>query len=1154
MFKNLKNGIKLKLLVSSLVLSFLPFLIIGFFSWHKGREILEVQILEHLESVRDVRKSRLEEFFKEREEDTNVLLETVATLRHNAYQKLQIIQENKKVQVEKYFQERLNDIKVLAKSDSVSQALEQFEGALHLENDVDGLAWKSVAERVAPELQQYREEQGYHDLLLIVDHGHIVYTAKKGTDFGQDLSNGQLKVLQEAFEKQKNVNDPMIHDFKPYPAADNQYLAFLTAPIFRLGKRIGILALSLSADALNEIIHRKEGMGETGETYLVGELDGKTSYRNQRDVDGKQYTIGDPKTGEDIEKALNGEEGISVKTNIRNQLVLSAHFPLTIPYLKWCLVSNVGLEELLTPTLSTQQYDFFTYYVQVHGYHDLLLIHPNGDIFYSVKKEDDYGTNILDGNYSHTQLSTLVKQVLKTKKFGISDYALYEPSNNVPSAFIAQPLLHENEVELIVTLQIYDSELEKILKNNNKNESSQEVYLVGTDHRLRSDVFYEGGCSVADSFGDKCHINSSSVEAALAGQTGRGIIQDFRRDGHLLLSTYTPIKVNEEVTWALVAEMHQFEAFIPIRQFELVIGLISIFGMVTITIFAWLLSQGITYPLGKLITLSKAIATGHLENHIEITGKDEINQLMSAFADMQCQLQKRITEDKQITEEALRINSALDNATTSILITDTAYNIIYCNQAAKHLFEVEEQQIRTIIPNFSASHLLGSNVDFFHKNPAYQRQLLANIAETRHARVIIGKVILDHVITPVLGNEGERLGIVIEFTNRTVEVAMEQEIDVVIQAASQGDFKQYISLDNKMGFFKTFSASVNKIIEFNQTAIEDTMRMFAALAAGDLTQTIEREYVGAFEQLKRDANATVEKLTDIMLTIQHTADNVSTSAQEISRGNTSLSQRTEQQAASLEETSASMEQMTGTVQQNADNARQASMLAVEARERAIQGGEAVQSTIMAMAEISNSSQEITDIIGVIDEIAFQTNLLALNAAVEAARAGEQGRGFAVVAQEVRNLAQRSAGAAKEIKNLIQDSVAKVGEGTRLADKSGEALQEIVAAVKKVSDIISEISAASQEQSAGIHQVNKAIAQMDEMTQQNASLVQEAASASQSMAEQAQNLKMQVTFFNIKHKEQEKVKQVPLKKAVVTKKSATPPHTHSHKDSSGWEDF
>ncbi len=206
--------------------------------------------------------------------------------------------------------------------------------------------------------------------------------------------------------------------------------------------------------------------------------------------------------------------------------------------------------------------------------------------------------------------------------------------------------------------------------------------------------------------------------------------------------------------------------------------------------------------------------------------------------------------------------------------------------------------------------------------------------------------------------------------------------------------------------------------------------------------------------------------------------------------------------------------MTSTVQQNADNSSQAAQLANSARERATQGGTVVGSAIQAINEINQSSKKITDIIGVIDEIAFQTNLLALNAAVEAARAGEQGRGFAVVATEVRNLAQRSAAAAKEIKGLIQDSVTKVQEGTRLVNKSGETLGEIVIAVKKVSDIIAEIAAAGQEQSSGINQVNKVISQLDEMTQQNASLVEEAAAASESMNQQAKALKQQVSFFRL----------------------------------------
>jgi methyl-accepting chemotaxis protein len=225
----------------------------------------------------------------------------------------------------------------------------------------------------------------------------------------------------------------------------------------------------------------------------------------------------------------------------------------------------------------------------------------------------------------------------------------------------------------------------------------------------------------------------------------------------------------------------------------------------------------------------------------------------------------------------------------------------------------------------------------------------------------------------------------------------------------------------------------------------------------------------------------------------------------MSQGSTNLSQRTEEQASSLEETASSMEEMTSTVKQNADNALQANQLAVAARDQAEKGGMVVAKAVKAMTGINEASKKIADIIGVIDEIAFQTNLLALNAAVEAARAGEQGRGFAVVASEVRNLASRSATAAKEIKTLIQDSVQKVDEGSSLVTQSGATLEQIVGAVKKVTDIVAEIAAASQEQSAGIEQVNKAVMQLDELTQQNAALVEEASASSQAMADQARGL-------------------------------------------------
>jgi len=349
--------------------------------------------------------------------------------------------------------------------------------------------------------------------------------------------------------------------------------------------------------------------------------------------------------------------------------------------------------------------------------------------------------------------------------------------------------------------------------------------------------------------------------------------------------------------------------------------------------------------------------------------------------------------------------------------------------------------------------------------------------------------------------------------------------------------------------------------------LSESLQLAETVASGDLRSTIDVEGSDEVAQLLIALKNMNDNLAATVGQVRTGTETITVAAQEIASGNADLSQRTESQASSLEETASSMEELTSTVKQNADNARQANQLVVSATNVAVKGGAVVGQVVETMGSIKDSSRKIVDIIGVIDGIAFQTNILALNAAVEAARAGEQGRGFAVVAAEVRNLAQRSASAAKEIKSLIGDSVDKVDQGSKLVDEAGKTMDEIVTSVQHVADIMSEITAASQEQSSGIEQVNLAITQMDEMTQQNAALVEQAAAAAESMEEQSVSLAQAVSVFKLNTGNainasarpvvREAKVQAPAKKAIpqVSAESNSPKKlTKNSADDDSWEEF
>jgi len=480
-------------------------------------------------------------------------------------------------------------------------------------------------------------------------------------------------------------------------------------------------------------------------------------------------------------------------------------------------------------------------------------------------------------------------------------------------------------------------------------------------------------------------------------------------------------------------------------------------------------TRGLTRSMRRAVAAFAAIEAGHYENEITVDSADEAGQVLRSLDKMQTTLRIRIEADRGLLAENTRVRKALDNAGTIVLVLDDKHAIVYANETAKSTFARLQQDIQRELPQFCGAALVGATVDIFKPERCLDRATLDGLRDSESTVLTLGGHTLVLNVSPIVDLAGGRLGTVLEWRNRTSGVAAENEVRSVVAEALRGNLQARLPVDGRSGFHANLAGGLNELLD---------------------------------------------NLSTVVGTIKHAVVEVRSGAGDIAKGNAELSVRTEAQSAALEETGAALEEMTATVRRNAENAAHADELATTARNRAENGGVVVSSAIAAMHEINASSRKIADIIGVIDEIAFQTNLLALNAAVEAARAGEQGRGFAVVASEVRNLAGRSAQAAKEIKALIKDSVVKVSEGAKLVDQSGEMLQEIVGAAQSVNKIVAEIAAATREQNAGIGEINSAIAKIDEMTGKNAVLVEHDAAAAAALLTQTNALSEAMDKYQI----------------------------------------
>ncbi|MCP5326954.1 MAG: HAMP domain-containing protein [Oceanospirillaceae bacterium] len=953
------------------------------------------------------------------------------------------------------------------------------------------------------EFHRYLSTYHYYDIFLIdVQTGNIVYTVFKELDFATNLESGAYsntnlaEVFQTARDKLKEGETAFI-DYKLYIPSYNAPAGFIASPVVENGKKIGVLVVQVPISELNAITHNRSGLGESGESYLVGQ-DGlvRTDSEHTNVVEAFRHPAEHKSNSVVIEKSVAGESGFTQIEDFDGTQVYIAYAPVKVFDYQWGLIAEIEVNEALRHVvelrnimLGVMAVALLVIAAMAFGIGQYLsrpivrLAEGLRDIAKSgnfaerlpVHSKDEVGKVGYEMNGLLENLNKCFAETNHVLK-GVSEKDL---SRRVGSNYRGD--LHQLSLGMNDTI----SRLQHMQAEQQKQDAALRESAAHSE-KLMQEAQQEA-------------IKNKRIKQALDACSTNVMIADENHD---------IVYVNEVLTEMMQAAQSDIRQ--QLGQFDaskLIGNNIDIFHKNPAHQRGMLAALRDTYRTQISIGERKFTLVANPIN-------DEAGQRIGTVVewnDVTAQL-KREVEEKRIADENARIRQALDACSTNVMIGDAENNIIYMNSSVAEMMRNVESDLRKVLPRFDANNIIGQKIDIYHKNPAHQQNMLAKLNSTYKTQIEVGERTFALTANPIFSADKQRIGTVVEWLDRTQEIRAENEVNGMIKAAGRGDYTQRMKTDDKVGFVKNLAEGLNTLVETTEVAVNEVVGVLGSLAQGNLSRKIEGEYMGVFARLKNDANATVDKLTEVVNNIMGSAETVRSGADEIAQGNGNLSQRTEEQASSLEETSSSMQHMASNVKQSENNAKQAAQLASEAQRKAQQGGEVVARAVTAMGQINAASKKIADIIGVIDEIAFQTNLLALNAAVEAARAGEQGKGFAVVAGEVRNLAQRSAGAAKEIKELIQSSVEKVEDGTELVNESGETLTQIVAAVNQVDVMIQKIAQMAAEQTSGINQVSLAVAQMHDVTEQNAALVEEVAASSESMADHARKMQEMLSFF------------------------------------------
>ena len=1006
------NDLKMrpKLIGLFVITGLIPLVAIGLWSSKLVGDALTKSSYGQLEAVREIKKAQIQKMFTEYENDMAVMAETVNAFKQQAYNRLQMIQSVKIKAIETFFLDMTDELTDIKNKPFIIKALSNYNAL----TQTNHATWKhTVGQCNTDELKALSIKNNWQDIWIISSNGTIVYAVNN-----ENISGSQLSTIQPEYAdtckdlgSDKSQNTAVI-DIVPKKFDQNETITTFIARKMDKHKNVqGYVLISIAAKEINAIVQSSQLSDNKVTSVILGQWNRVISYRTAPWANNTNDEI-DRQILNAAKLAIYDHSGVRVISDSDGNLQMLAFDPIHVDGLKWVMLGSMSLEAGITPRLEDSKYDYYTNYIQRHGYYNLFLIHSTGKVFYSVTREADYGTNMVNGKFKNSGLGKLVRHVLEHKQFAITDFEPYAPSNNKPSAFIAQPIINKSkQVEFIVALELSLEAINSIMGQREGMGNTGETYLVGSDRLMRSDSIMDHvNRSVHASFHnpDKGKVETIAVKNALAGISGTEVINNYHNQ--TVLSAYTPMLVGD-TTWVLVAEIGENEVKNPVKALINSIIKVGFLNLVLVAVFAFFVAKGIAEPLIKGVTFARSVASGDVTAKIDIDQNDEIGLLADALRNM-----RRSIND--VLKETNGLIQAIQNGKLT-----TRGNADKFSGGWRDLIDGVNNLIVTLVGHIDNIPVPSVIIDTDF-NILYASQSAADMAGLPRKHIIDEKCY------------------------KIFKLDDCQTVNCVCKRAMK-------SCQAEHGECEAFTGGKNISVSYNGVVMKNN----EDVAVGALEVIVDQT---AIKHAINSAGETAAVLIDAV--------------QDLTVSSKEISATSNQQAASVKEIVSTMEDSDQLAKSISEKITAVTEMTNETKGVVNDGFAVIQSSMKQMDEIKASNaatireikvlgdkvESIWEIVNMINVIADQTKIIAFNAELEASSAGQSGHNFQIVASEIRRLADSTVSSTHEIKSKINEIqatsnhlIAKSEEGTEKIIEGWEMsnkLQEQFGVILKSADI------------------------------------------------------------------------------------------------------